>query len=196
MPLDLEGLVLSPTTSTLELGTLASDIGFLNSQHTPPTHIHTGKKRRSSTNLVLVRTKAKVLDRLASILRTTEQEGVSSGRRAEGELVQSQDLTTSLLNPGPSSRREAEGSDGQFGDGEETVVVGDGADDDDGLALVRIGGVGDDAGQRDGGTVDSGHKQTAQNDLVEVGIGTACCGSHQHPFFIYIPLPLIFDLDF
>ena len=66
----------------------------------------------------------------------------------------------------------------QFGDLEEAVVVGDGADDADCLVLVGLfrgfgGDFGGDAGDGHGRAVDAGHEEALEDDFVEVGFGTA-----------------------
>lgn len=122
---------------------------------------------------MLVGTHAEVLNSLTSVLRSTEEEGVASGRSAESKLIQGEDLTTGGQDAGAGSGGEAEGGDAQLGDGQETVVVGDGADDDDGLVVGLLGDVGDDPGERHGGPVDAGHEEAAEDDLVEGRLGAA-----------------------
>ena len=129
--------------------------------------------------LALVRTEAKVLDGLTCVLGTAEQQGVGAGRRPQSKLIERQSFTTSLQNPGTGSRGEAESCNGQLRNLEEAVIVCDGANDDDGLALVCIRrllvGCGrDNARDRDGWAVDARHEQTAQDCLVEARVGTAC----------------------
>lgn len=113
-----------------------------------------------------------VLHCLPSILRSAEKESVCSSRGTQSELVQSQDLTTSLLNPGPSSSRETKCCNRQLRDSQKTVVVSDGADHNDSLALVGVGHIGYNARERNGGAIDPGHEKAAQDDLVEVGFRT------------------------
>lgn len=125
------------------------------------------------THLVRVRAETEVLNSLTGVLGATEEQGVGTGRGTQSKLVQGEGLTTGLLDTGTSGSGEAQGSNGQLGDVQETVVVGDGADDNDGLALLGLGDVGSDARERDGGTVDARHEETAENSLVEVGLGTA-----------------------
>ena len=86
--------------------------------------------------LVLVRPEAKVLDGLPRILGSTEQQGVGAGRCAQRELVERQALAASGGNAGTCRGGEAKRGDGELRQREEAAVVGDGADDDDGLALV------------------------------------------------------------
>jgi hypothetical protein len=120
--------------------------------------------------LVRVRTKAKVLDSLTSILRTTEQQCVAA---ILGELIQSHGLATSSDNSGPGRGGEAEGRNIELGDCELAVVVRDGADYDN-CPLLVLGRIGNDAGDRNGGAVNARHVQAAEDNLVEVGIGSAC----------------------
>lgn len=126
-----------------------------------------------STNLVAVRAKTEVLDGLTGVLGSTEDQGVGTSRGTEGQLVEGDGLTTGSKDASTGGSGEAEGSDGELGEGEHAVVVGDGADNNDGALLV-LGGVADNAGERNRGTVDLGHKQAAEDDLVEVGVGTTC----------------------
>jgi len=153
--LDLETTRPSATTSTLELAALAGDVGLL----------------------VGVGTEAEVLDGLTGVLGSTEEESVGSSGVTSGNLVNGEGLTTGLLNAGTGGSGEAEGCDGELGELEQTVVVSDGSDNDDGLALVSLSGVlvgsgCDDLGQADGRAVDLGHHEASQNRLVEGGLGT------------------------
>jgi hypothetical protein len=126
-----------------------------------------------------VGTHAEVLDGLSGILGTTQQNNVAAGGGLHGELIESEALTTSSLDAGTSGGGEAESSDGHLWDSEKAVVIGDGANDGHGLTLVgllrRFGtGLRNDSGDGNGRTVDSGHEEAAEDDLVEVGIGAAC----------------------
>ena len=62
----------------------------------------------------------------------------------------------------------------KLGAGEDPLVVGDGADHDDDLVLasglLHLAG---DAGEGHRGLVDLAHEEAAQDDLVELGLGTA-----------------------
>lgn len=120
-----------------------------------------------------VGTEAEVLNSLTGVLWSAEEEGVASGRGTESELIQGEDLAAGGQDAGAGSGGEAEGRDAQLGDGQEAVVVGDGADDDDGLVVGLLGDVGDDPGERHWGPVDAGHEQAAEDDLVEGRLGAA-----------------------
>jgi hypothetical protein len=87
---------------------------------------------------VLVRTEAEVLDGLAGVLGSTEEDDVGASGRAEGQLVECEALTASLLDTGTSSGSEAESSDAHLRDLVETVVIGHGADDRPDLALGQF----------------------------------------------------------
>ena len=119
-------------------------------------------------------TKAKVLHRLAGILGSTQEKSVRSSWRPKSELIQSQCLTPSFLNPGSSSSGKAKRSHGHLGHRQKAVVIGNRSDNDHSLALVRLGNVRNDTRNGDGGAIDSRHKEPTQNDLVEVGIRAAC----------------------
>lgn len=123
---------------------------------------------------MLVGTEAEVLHSLTSVLGTTEQQCVGTGGLLQGELVKSLGSAASSQDTGTGGGGESQGSDVHLGHLEQTSVIGDSANNDNGLLLVAVLDVGVDAGQRHGGAVHAGHKQTAQDDLVEGGVGTAC----------------------
>lgn len=125
-----------------------------------------------------VGTEAEVLDGLTGVLGTAEEDGVGASGGAHGELIDGEALTASGKDASAGGCGEAESSDRQLGDGEETVVIGDSGDDDDGLALGLLGGVlvgssSDDARNAHGRAVDLAHHQTTEDGLVELGVGTA-----------------------
>ena len=116
---------------------------------------------------------------LTRVLGPSEQQRVRPGRCLQRQLVQSQALSSGLLDPGACGRSETERGDRQLRDGEETVVIRDRAHDDDRLSAVRLLRVRvrrqiGETRERDGRAVDARHEEAAQDDLVEVGVGTAC----------------------
>ena len=133
--------------------------------------------RPKPAHLVLVRAKAKVLERLAGILRAAEEERVGARRRAERQLVERQGLTAGRQDARAGRRGEAQRSDAQLGHLEQAAVVRHRADDHDRLLGVVADDVGGDARQRDRGAVHARHEETLQNDLVEVRVGSACCAA-------------------
>lgn len=130
------------------------------------------------TCLVGVWTETKVLDSLTGVLWTAEEKSVGTSWRAHGELVDCEALTTGLGDPGTGGSGEAKSSDRDLWNLQKTVVVGDGTNKDDGLALVGlgrvcVGGGADDARNGHWWAVDLGHHQPAQHDLIEVGVSAA-----------------------
>lgn len=123
------------------------------------------------------RGRTEVANRLASVLGTAEEEGSGSSGLAEGKLVKSEALSTGSLNAGARRLGEAKGGDRELGDLEETDVVGDGGDGDNdvggGELLVGLGDLAGDTGEGEGRAVDARHIQTAEDDLVELGVGSA-----------------------
>jgi hypothetical protein len=117
--------------------------------------------------LVLVRSKTEVLNSLSSILRPSEKEGVASGRSSQGQLIQSQGLATSSNNTRTSGRSESKSGNTELGNSEEAVVISDCANNDDRLVVGLFGGVRDNSRDRDWRSIDTGHKESAQNNLVE-----------------------------
>lgn len=126
---------------------------------------------------MLVGTEAEVLDGLTGVLGSTEEEGVGTGGLLESELIESQGLAASGEDASAGSGGETEGRNGDGGDLEETVVIGDGTDNNDGLLLVAVLDVVDNARDRHGRTVDAAHEQPAEDNLVESRVGTACDNS-------------------
>lgn len=121
-----------------------------------------------------VGTEAEVLDGLTGVLGATEEQSVGTGRGTQSKLVQGEGLTTGLLDTGAGGGGETQSSDGKLGDVQEAVVIGDGADHDHGLALLRLVDVRGDARKRNRGAVDARHEEAAENGLVEVGLRAAC----------------------
>ena len=126
-----------------------------------------------------------MLHRLPRILRSPYEQRVTPRRRPQRQLIQRQTLPARLLDPGARRGREAQGRDADFGDGEQTGVVGDGADDNDGLVrdvggrvgvgfCGGVGGVAGEAGEGEGGAVDAGGEEAAEDDFVEGAVGAAC----------------------
>lgn len=119
-----------------------------------------------------VRAKTEVLDGLTGVLGTTEDQSVAASGSTESKLIEGDGLTTGSEDASSGGSGEAEGSDGELGADQHAVVVGDGADNNDG-ALVILGEVGCNAREGDGRAVGLGHKQAAEDNLVEVGISAA-----------------------
>lgn len=142
--LDLETTGSSASTSLLELASLGLDVWLL----------------------VLVWAHSEVLDSLASVLWSSEEKSVASLWCAESELIEGEGLTASLQDTGTSSGSEAESSHADLWDGQETVVIGDGSNNNDSPLLLLLD-VGNDSGDGYWWAVDTAHKQAAKDDLVE-----------------------------
>lgn len=121
-----------------------------------------------------MRTHAEVLDSLTGVLGSTQDQSVAAGRGTQSKLIQGDGLTTGLDDASTSSGGETQSSDSDLGEGQEAVVIGDGSDNDDDALLALLVDVADDTGQRNGGAVDLGHKETSEDDLVEAGVRSAC----------------------
>lgn len=154
--LNLETLRPSATTSLLELAALGLDLWLL----------------------VLVWSHAEVLDGLAGVLWSTEEDDVRASWCAESELIESDGLTTGGLDAGAGSRSEAEGADAELGNLEHAVVVGDSSNNGADLALVLLAGVlggrdSDDLGERHRWGVDARHAQSPQDGGIELALRAA-----------------------
>lgn len=149
--LNLETARASSATSTLELAALGDNVGFL----------------------VLVGTHAEVLDSLTGVLGSTQDQSVAASGGAQSKLIQSDGLAASLDDASTSSSGESQSGNVDLGEGQQAVVIGDGAHNDDGTLLALLVDVTHDAGQGDRGAVDLGHKKASEDDLVEAGIRAA-----------------------
>ena len=116
---------------------------------------------------MLVGSEAKVLDSLSSILGSSEEEGVASGRGSQSQLIQSQSLSTCREDACASSCSESEGGNTELGNSQETVVIGNCANNDNGLLVGLLRGIRNNSRDRDRRSVDAGHEKPAENDFVE-----------------------------
>lgn len=66
--------------------------------------------------LVGVGTEAEMLDGLAGVPGTTEEEGVGAGRVAGGNLIDGEGLAAGLLDAGTRSGSEAKSGNGELGE--------------------------------------------------------------------------------
>ncbi len=127
-----------------------------------------------------MRPKPKMLNRLPRILRSPQKQRITPRRRSQRQLIQRQTLTPSLLNTSASRSSETEGRDGEFGDGQEAAVVCDCAYDDESAGCgLELGGSAagsehGEAGEGEGGAVDAGHEEAAEDYFVEGGVGATC----------------------
>lgn len=131
------------------------------------------------THLAAVGTETEVLNSLTGVLGTSQEESVGTSRAALSELVEGEALTAGSSDASTGGGSEAKGSDRELGDLVNTVVIGDSANNDDGLALVCLARVlvcssGHDSGDGHWGTVDLGHVEASEDGCVELAVGTAC----------------------
>jgi hypothetical protein len=150
--LDLEATRSTLTTSLFELATLGADVRLL----------------------VLMGTHTEVLDGFTVVLGTTDKDGVGTSGGTESQLIEGDDFTTSLQDASLGSLGHMESGQRQLGQVQKTGVIGDGTDHDEGLVgNILLGSVLGQARHSDRRTVNAGHKETLQDNLVEVSIGTA-----------------------
>ena len=116
---------------------------------------------------MLVGAHAEVLDGLARVALTAEEDGVRTSRSTHRELVEGQSLAASLQDALLGGLGEAEGRNSQLGDLKQTDVIGDGSDDNDGLgiAVSSAGGLLENAGEGDRRAVDLREEETVENRL-------------------------------
>jgi len=154
VPLDLESSRVAASASALVLATglgLGADV----------------------RNGVLAMDSTEVGEDLAGTTGTLQQNSLAASGALEGELIEGHDLAASLLDAGASSLSHVKGSDGNLGDGQNTLVISDSSDDDEnGIGRLTLGVAGD-LLERHGGSVVAGHHQTAEDHLVEMSLGTA-----------------------
>jgi hypothetical protein len=117
-------------------------------------------------------THAEVLDGLSGVLWSSEEKSVASGWSSQSQLIQGQNLTPGCENPSTSCGSEAKSRNTQLGNGQQTVVIGDGANDDGCLVVRFLGSVSNNSRNGDWRSIDARHKQSAKNDLVKGRIGS------------------------
>lgn len=122
---------------------------------------------------MLVGAKAEVPDGLAGVLGATEDQGVGASRGTQSQLIKGNSLATCRNDAGAGGSGKSQSGNRDLGEGQEAVVIGNGTNDNDGPLLVLLD-VGDNARQRDGGSVNLRHEETAEDNLVEGRIGSAC----------------------
>lgn len=128
------------TTSTLKLASLGADI-------------------RTGVRVGHTRSLTEVLEGSAGSTSTLEQQGVLAGGCTQGQLIESQNLSASLQDALASCLGDMEGAQRHLGNGQQTVIIGNGANNNHGR-LWLIGGLEEasDALQRHWGPVDTAHE--------------------------------------
>jgi len=154
MRLNLETPRPSASTSTLELSSFRLNIWLL----------------------VFVWSETEMLDGLARVLWSSEEEGMGTGWSPQSELIESESFTTGGNDASTGGSGESKSSNGDLWGLQQTVVVGDGSNDDDGLALdlgLFMADKSGDTRERDWWAVDLGHEKAAEDDFVEARVGSA-----------------------
>ena len=103
---------------------------------------------------------------------TSQEEGVFTSWGSESELIESQALTTSSDDSLSCLFSESQSADSELGDGQESDVVGNGGDDDDGLIFSTLE-VLNDSGNADGISDDSRLVKSSEDGLVECRVGSS-----------------------
>lgn len=115
---------------------------------------------------------AEVLVSLPGGLATPQEEGVGTSGSAESELVESEDLAAILENALAGTLGEPQSAHADLGELEKAGIIGNGADDDDNLALLALDEASElNEGER--GLVGPAHAQALEDDAVEVRTGPA-----------------------
>jgi hypothetical protein len=90
------------------------------------------------------------------------------------ELVEGEALATSGGDASTGSLGESESGNSQLGDSEDSLVIGDSGNDNDGLTLIRLLLVMlDELRERKRRSVHSGSNKSSQDRLVEVRAGSS-----------------------
>lgn len=117
----------------------------------------------------------KMLHGLPRILWSSKQHAVTSSGGSQCQLINRQALSARFLDSRACRRGKTQSGNGEFRYFEQTVVIGDGADYDEGFGILgRVRGVSSQTGKGDGGTIDAGGEEAAEEDLVERGVGATC----------------------
>lgn len=107
-----------------------------------------------------------------SLLGSSEEEGVGSGRRLHDELVKSHASTTSSDDSGTGGLGESESGNVKLGHIEGSLIIGDNSDND-GSAAGILSEASDHAGDGHWGSVDSGGDESSEDGLAETGLGSS-----------------------
>ena len=114
-----------------------------------------------------------MFNRLPRISLAPQQKRIRSLWSPQSQLIQRNNLPSSLFNSLPCSPRDSQSSNAQFGNLQHSHIIGDGADHDDGFisGLGRAGDLTSDEGDWLGGPVDARLEETFEDCFVEFGVG-------------------------
>jgi hypothetical protein len=107
-----------------------------------------------------------------SLLGSSEEEGVGSGRSLHDELVEGHASTTSGDDSGTGGLGESESGNVKLGHIEGSLIIGDNSDNDGSAASV-LSEASDHAGDGHWGSVDSGGNESSEDGLAETGVGSS-----------------------
>lgn len=88
-------------------------------------------------------------------------------------MIQSQDFSTSSDDASASCSGKSESCNAELGYGQEAVVIRDSANYNDRLVVRLLRRVCYDSRDGDGRPIDARHEESAQNDFIERGLGSA-----------------------
>jgi len=153
--LDLEAAALSASTSSLELAALGANVG-------------------TRAGVGLAGSLAEVTVGRTGSAASLHQDGVLSLGGLEGQLIEGENLSAGFEDAFAGARGDVHGAQRQLRNLVETKIVSDGANDDGGLAIAAwlLHHAGD-ASDGHGWSVHAAHIKTFQDDLVELGVGSA-----------------------
>lgn len=115
-----------------------------------------------------------MLDGLTGVLGAAEEHGVSAGGCAECQLIEGDNLTASLQDASASGFSHTQRADAELGDLKQADIVSDAAHQYCGLILLALHEVYQ-LGEGERRAVNLRHKQSLQNNLVEVAV----CAAHK-----------------
>jgi hypothetical protein len=116
-----------------------------------------------------------MLDSLPRVSFSSQQESVCTFWSSQRQLIQSNNLATTFLDPLTSRFCNSQSGNAQFWDLQHSDIVRDSSYDDDRFTSIFLG-VGDlavDETDADGRTVDTRLEETLENRFVEPGVGAA-----------------------
>jgi len=111
-----------------------------------------------------------VLDGITAVSWSLQEERVLAQWSLLSELVEADDFSASFEDALAGRLGDAESGQLHLGHGLESGIVGNGTDNDDGLALLHVGA---ESGERQRWSVGSAHEETLEEDLVELGVSSS-----------------------
>lgn len=115
-----------------------------------------------------------MLDSLSRIPLPPQQKRIGSLRCPQSQLIQSNHLTATLLNPLTSGLCNPQCGNAQFGNFQHSHIISDGPNDNDSFIGVFLGmcNLTTDKADRHRWAIDTGLEETFEDCLIELGIRT------------------------